>query len=67
MDSIVSRYVESHPGSGQLHQRALRLFPDGVTHDLRRNSPFPLYVERAAGSAKRNRGHRLHPIEPARV
>ncbi len=52
MDGIVSRYVELHPASGQLHQRALRLFPDGVTHDLRRNSPFPLYVERAAGSRK---------------
>jgi glutamate-1-semialdehyde 2,1-aminomutase len=52
MDDIVSRYVELHPASKRLHERALRLFPDGVTHDLRRSSPFPLYVERAAGSRK---------------
>src|SRR3990172_7642354 len=52
MDGIVSRYVELHPASSRLHQRALRLFPDGVTHDIRRNSPFPLYVERASGSRK---------------
>ena len=52
MESIVSRYVELHPGSSRLYRRALRLFPDGVTHDLRRSSPFPLYVERASGSRK---------------
>ena len=28
-------------------QRAIRLFPDGVTHDSRYLRPFPLYVERA--------------------
>jgi glutamate-1-semialdehyde 2,1-aminomutase len=50
--SIAERYVEIHPGSERLHRRALRLFPDGVTHDLRRNVPFPLYVERASGSRK---------------
>ncbi len=49
---ILSRYVELHPTSQRLHGRALRLFPDGVTHDLRHNSPFPLYVARAAGSRK---------------
>ncbi|MBI5285226.1 MAG: aminotransferase class III-fold pyridoxal phosphate-dependent enzyme [Chloroflexi bacterium] len=52
MDSIISRYVELHPSSRQLHQRALRLFPNGVTHDLRHASPFPLYARRAAGSRK---------------
>ena len=52
MNGIVSRYVELHPSSRRLHQRALRLFPNGVTHDLRHNSPFPLYVTRAAGSRK---------------
>jgi glutamate-1-semialdehyde 2,1-aminomutase len=51
-NGIVSHYVELHPTSGRLHQRAIRLFPDGVTHDLRRNTPFPLYVDRAAGSRK---------------
>jgi glutamate-1-semialdehyde 2,1-aminomutase len=50
--SIESRYVELHPTSIRLHQRAMRVFPDGVTHDMRRTSPFPLYVARAAASRK---------------
>ncbi len=50
MNGIVSRYVELHPSSQRLHERALRLFPNGVTHDLRHSSPFPLYAARAAGS-----------------
>jgi len=50
--SILDRYVEKHAGSRRLHERALGLFPNGVTHDIRHQSPFPLYVERAAGSRK---------------
>ena len=50
--TILDRYVDEHPGSRRLHQRALRLFPNGVTHDIRHHAPFPLYVERAAGSRK---------------
>jgi len=50
--TILDRYVETHRGSGRLHERALRLFPNGVTHDIRHQAPFPLYVERAAGSRK---------------
>lgn len=30
----------------------MRLFPDGVTHDMRALTPFPLYVTHAAGSRK---------------
>lgn len=50
--TILDRYVEMHPGSRRLHERALRLFPNGVTHDIRHSSPFPLYAERATGSRK---------------
>ena len=50
--TILSRYVELHPRSRALHERALKLFPNGVTHDIRHNTPFPLYAERAAGSRK---------------
>ncbi len=50
--TITSRYVDLHPGSRALHQRALNLFPNGVTHDIRHSAPFPLYAERAAGSHK---------------
>ncbi|HEY8172354.1 MAG TPA: aminotransferase class III-fold pyridoxal phosphate-dependent enzyme [Dehalococcoidia bacterium] len=45
--SILERYVELHPASLRLHQRALPVFPDGVTHDMRQTSPFPLYVQHA--------------------
>lgn len=50
--TILDRYIELHPRSAALHQRAEGVFPDGVTHDIRRQGPFPLYVERAAGSRK---------------
>jgi glutamate-1-semialdehyde 2,1-aminomutase len=50
--TIFSRYEELHPMSRKLHERAAALFPDGVTHDARHETPFPLYVERAAGSRK---------------
>ena len=52
MASILERYEELHPGSKRLAARAGRLFPTGVTHDLRAFSPFPLYVERAEGARK---------------
>ena len=58
--SIMSRYVELHPASQRLHARAARVFPDGVTHDIRRTTPFPLYVQSAAGSRKRDiDGHEI--------
>ncbi len=49
---IVERYEELHPASKRLHQRASSVFPDGVTHDIRYFTPFPLYVERADGAYK---------------
>jgi glutamate-1-semialdehyde 2,1-aminomutase len=54
MPAITERYVDLHPGSRRLHDRAAALFPNGVTHDMRHTSPFPLYVERASGSRKRD-------------
>ncbi len=52
MTTILERFEELHPTSKRLHQRASGLFPDGVTHDIRYFTPFPLYVERAQGSRK---------------
>jgi glutamate-1-semialdehyde 2,1-aminomutase len=52
LPTVIDRYVEMHSGSRRLHEQALHLFPDGVTHDIRHQSPFPLYVERAADSRK---------------
>ncbi|MBI3024811.1 MAG: aminotransferase class III-fold pyridoxal phosphate-dependent enzyme [Candidatus Tectomicrobia bacterium] len=45
-------YAEALPASRALLERASRLFPDAVTHDVRRMQPFPLYVERAEGPLK---------------
>src|SRR5438445_10887695 len=50
--SLKERYEAEFPGSRRLHQRAKDLFPDGVTHDLRRLEPFPVYVDRAQGAHK---------------
>jgi glutamate-1-semialdehyde 2,1-aminomutase len=49
---IVERYVELHPKSHALAARALKVFPDGVTHDIRHASPFSLYASKATGSRK---------------
>ncbi len=50
--TILERYIDLHQRSAALYRRAEGVFPDGVTHDVRRQGPFPLYVERAAGSHK---------------
>ena len=50
--TILERYEELHPGSKRLHARAAKVFPDGVTHDIRYFTPFPLYVERSDGAYK---------------
>jgi glutamate-1-semialdehyde 2,1-aminomutase len=50
--SIVSDYVAKHGVSRRLAERAGSVFPDGVTHDIRRNDPFSLYVAKAQGSHK---------------
>ena len=52
MTTILQRYEDLHPASLRLHQRAVKIFPDGVTHDIRYFTPFPLYMERAQGSRK---------------
>jgi len=45
-------YRERTPGSERLHRRSLELFPNGTTHVGRHLQPYPLYVDRAAGSRK---------------
>jgi len=52
MSTILERYRELHPKSAALHTEAQKTFPDGVTHDIRRFTPFPLYVTHASGSKK---------------
>jgi len=52
MTSILGSYSSLHPHSVQLYQKALQMFPSGVTHDVRFLPPFPLYIERAQGCRK---------------
>lgn len=49
---FVREWVEANPASRQLAERATAVLPAGVTHDVRRDSPFPLAVARALGSRK---------------
>jgi glutamate-1-semialdehyde 2,1-aminomutase len=52
MTTILERYQALHPRSKALHQEAAHLFPNGVTHDIRHFSPFPIYIAHAAGARK---------------
>src|SRR5689334_19106326 len=45
-------WAAANPRSGSLSQRARRVLPGGVTHDVRRAVPFPLAVARAEGARK---------------
>jgi glutamate-1-semialdehyde 2,1-aminomutase len=50
--TLAERYAAEFPTSRRLFERARGLFPDGVTHELRRLEPFPVYVDRAEGASK---------------
>ena len=52
--TILETYEALHPGSRALAERARRVFPSGVTHDLRAFAPFPIYAARAQGARKRD-------------
>jgi glutamate-1-semialdehyde 2,1-aminomutase len=50
--TIHEEYRAKHPRAAALAERAKKAIPGGVTHDIRQLGPFPIYVERAAGSHK---------------
>ena len=50
--TIEQRYIDMHPGSAERHAKAKDIFPDGVTHDGRRLSPFPIYATHGMGPHK---------------
>jgi glutamate-1-semialdehyde 2,1-aminomutase len=60
-DSKINRlFAERFPESARLYQRALKLFPSGVTHDGRFLTPFPIYANEARGSRKTSvEGHSI--------
>ena len=45
-------YAENHPFAKALYERALQVFPSGVTHDSRFLPPFPIYVSGSQGAKK---------------
>lgn len=49
---IEQKFIALHPGSAERHERAINLFPNGVTHDARRQNPFQLYYTHASGPHK---------------
>ena len=49
---IVAAYTEANPKSRQAYERAGRLLPGGVTHEIRSVLPFLPYIVRAEGSRK---------------
>jgi glutamate-1-semialdehyde 2,1-aminomutase len=60
MLSLSDRYCATFPRSRERAAVARQLFPDGVTHDIRHLTPFPVYIERAQGAYKWTiDGHRL--------
>jgi glutamate-1-semialdehyde 2,1-aminomutase len=50
--TIHETYRARHPRSAALAERAQRAIPGGITHDIRYLKPFPVYIERAAGTRK---------------
>ena len=49
---IEERYIKLHPRSAEYSATARDIFPDGVTHDGRRQSPFPIYATHGMGPHK---------------
>lgn len=57
---VIARYRSHFRVSGKLFARAQKVMPGGVNHYKREMSPFPVYVERGAGSHKWSAdGHEL--------
>ncbi len=52
MHTILERYQKTFAKDRELAHAANQLFPDGVTHDSRYMSPFPVYITRADGAKK---------------
>jgi len=50
--SLAQHFADAFPTSHKLYDQALKLFPNGVTHDLRHLTPFPVYIDRALGAYK---------------
>ena len=52
MSTILNDYIAKHPGSAQRYEYSSKLFPGGVTHDIRYTQPFPLFMTHGQGPLK---------------
>ena len=52
MTTIDERFFKTHPLSLETATQAKDMFPDGVTHDIRYISPFPIYMQSAKDGIK---------------
>ena len=50
--SIEQRYIDLHPKCAQQFATSREIFPNGVTHDARNQSPFPFYASHGVGAHK---------------
>ncbi|OLC17750.1 MAG: hypothetical protein AUH29_00815 [Candidatus Rokubacteria bacterium 13_1_40CM_69_27] len=50
--TIHDAYRAKHSKSAALAERARKVIPGGITHDIRHLTPFPVYVDRASGTRK---------------
>ena len=50
--SITEQYLAANPQSHALHERARKVLPGGIAHDVRHLSPFPLTMSHAEGAYK---------------
>jgi glutamate-1-semialdehyde 2,1-aminomutase len=49
-DELTLRYIERTPTSRKLYERAVRVIPGGVSHNIRFFDPYPFYTVRAKGA-----------------
>jgi glutamate-1-semialdehyde 2,1-aminomutase len=58
--TVLDEWADANPRSLALHERAQRVIPGGITHDIRHAEPFPMTVVAATGSHKTDAdGHDL--------
>lgn len=50
--NITEQYRAANPNSRALHERARKVLPGGIAHDVRHMKPFPLTMDRAEGAYK---------------
>lgn len=54
MQDFINEYIQKTPGSQGLYERAARVMPGGVAHNMRYFPPYPLYIKETGGSKIRD-------------